>query len=156
LNFCSDNVTGASPEILEALMRANNGSVSAYGADPLTAQVQEKLGAIFERELQVFLVATGTSANALSLAVMAPPFGAIYCHADSHVQIDECGAPEFYTGGAKLVDLPGEHGKLSVQTIEMALERAHKGDVHRPPLIQNALPSRTTRCVSPQRPLADK
>src|SRR6266481_6906064 len=102
MNFCSDNVTGASPEILAALSAANGGALASYGSDKLTERVQAKLKEIFETDLTAFPVATGTSANALSLAVMTPPFGAIYCQRDAHISVDECGAPEFYTGGAKL------------------------------------------------------
>jgi threonine aldolase len=131
MNFCSDNVTGASPEILEALCQANADSVPAYGEDTLTAQVGATLKEIFETDLAFFLVATGTSANALSLSVMAPPFGAVYCHHEAHVEVDECGAPEFYTGGAKLVNLTGDHGKLTVDRIKGALAEAHQGVVHR-------------------------
>jgi threonine aldolase len=131
LNFLSDNMTGASPEIIDALHKTNAGLLPAYGEDALTARVAAKLKDIFEADVTVFLVATGTSANALSLAALSPPFGAIYCHRDAHVEVDECGAPEFYTGGAKLVDLPGDHGKLSVTDIETALATAHQGVVHR-------------------------
>jgi threonine aldolase len=130
MNFCSDNVTGASPEILAALTRASAGTVPSYGEDPLTARVEAKLKEIFETDLAAFPVATGTSANALSLSVLAPPFGAIYCQRDAHISVDECGAPEFYTGGAKLVNLVGDHGKLSAAEVEAALAAAHKGVVH--------------------------
>ena len=130
MNFCSDNVTGAAPEILEALARANAGTLPSYGEDALTARVEAKLRDIFETDLAAFPLATGTSANALALSVLAPPYGAVYCHRDAHVAVDECGAPEFYTGGAKLVDLPGEHGKLTAPQIAEVLAGAHKGVVH--------------------------
>src|SRR5215475_8332743 len=130
MNFCSDNVTGASPEILEALTRANAGTRPSYGEDEQTKRVEAKLKEIFECDLAAFPVATGTGANALALSLITPPFGALYCHRDAHVSVDECGAPEFYTGGAKLVDLPGEHGKLTLAEIEAALAGAHKGVVH--------------------------
>ena len=130
MNFCSDNVTGASPEILEALTRANAGTRPSYGEDDQTARVEAKLREIFETDLAAFPVATGTAANALGLSLITPPYGALYCHRDAHVAVDECGAPEFYTGGAKLVDLPGEHGKLSAADIAAALAASHKGVVH--------------------------
>src|SRR5215472_6490761 len=126
MNFCSDNVTGAAPESLEALARANAGTLPSYGEDALTARVEAKLRDIFETDLAAFPLATGTSANALALSVLAPPYGAVYCHCDAHVAVDECGAPEFYTGGAKLVDLPGEHGKLSAPQIAAALSAVPK------------------------------
>jgi threonine aldolase len=130
MNFCSDNVTGASPEILAALSAANKGSLASYGADPLTERVEARLKEIFETDLAAFPVATGTAANALSLSLLSPPWGAIYCHEGAHVAVDECGAPEFYTGGGKLVDLPGEDGKLSADQLSEVLARSGKGVVH--------------------------
>jgi threonine aldolase len=130
MNFRSDNVTSAAPEIMAAIAKANAGSVAAYGKDPLTKRVEAKLKEVFETDLAAFPVATGTAANSLSLACLSPPWGAIYCHEDAHVAVDECGAPEFYTGGAKMVDLPGEHGKLTAAQMADVLARADKGFVH--------------------------
>jgi threonine aldolase len=130
MNFCSDNVTGAAPEILAALSAANGGAMASYGADKLTERVETSLKEIFETDLAAFPVATGTAANALSLSLLAPSWGAIYCHQDAHVAVDECGAPEFYTGGAKLVDLPGEHGKLNAAHLAEVVARSGKGVVH--------------------------
>src|ERR1700674_138390 len=130
MNFCSDNVTGAAPEILAALSAANGGALASYGADKLTERVEARLKEIFETDLAAFPVATGTAANALSLSLLAPSWGAIYCHQEAHVAVDECGAPEFYTGGAKLVDLPGEHGKLTAAQLADVVARSGKGVVH--------------------------
>ena len=130
MNFCSDNVTGASAEILAALGANNAGTFASYGADKLTERVEQKLKEIFETDLAAYPVATGTAANALSLSLLSPSWGAIYCHQDAHVAVDECGAPEFYTGGAKLVDLPGEHGKLTAKQLAEVLARSGKGVVH--------------------------
>jgi threonine aldolase len=130
MNFCSDNVTGAAPEILAALAAANGGAVSSYGADQLTERVENRLKEIFEHDLAAFPVATGTAANSLSLSLLSPSWGAIYCHQDAHVAVDECGAPEFYTGGAKLVDLPGEHGRLTAAQLAEVVARSGKGVVH--------------------------
>ncbi len=130
MKFYSDNVTGAAPEILAALSAANSGDLAAYGADQLTERVEGRLKEIFETDLAAFPVATGTAANALSLSLLAPPWGAIYCHESAHVAVDECGAPEFYTGGAKLVDLPGEHGKLTSGQLSEVLARSGKGVIH--------------------------
>jgi len=130
MNFMSDNVTGAAPEILDALIRANEGAMPSYGADPLTARVERRMAALFGRDVAVFPVATGTAANSLALACMTPPWGAVYCHADSHINQDECGAPEMFTAGAKLIPLPGAHGKLTPDTLSAALEKAHVGFVH--------------------------
>src|SRR5689334_4896890 len=110
MNFCSDNVTGAASEILAAITANNTGTLPSYGADKVTQRVEDKLKEIFETDLAAYPVATGTAANALSLSLLSPSWGAIYCHQEAHVVVDECGGPEFFTGGAKLVDLPGEHG----------------------------------------------
>ena len=128
VNFCSDNVTGAAPEIIEALARANAGPAMPYGADEWTGRVEARLREIFETDCAVFPVATGTAANVLGLAVMTPPFGAIYCHREAHVNVDECGAPELFTGGAKLVVLDGPDGKLGVEALDSAITGA--GVVH--------------------------
>ncbi len=128
-NFCSDNVTGAAPEVLEALIRANQGPASAYGADAVTQRVETRLKEVFETDCAAFPVATGTAANALGLAVMTPPYGAVLCHRDAHINVDECGAPEFYAGGAKLLPLDGEHGRIAAATLTAALA-PYGGDVH--------------------------
>ena len=128
MNFCSDNASGAAPEILRALEAANDGWAMPYGNDDLTRRLQARVEEIFETEAAVLPVATGTAANVLCLSVMTPPYGAIYCHRESHINVDECGAPEFYSGGAKLVALPGDHCKLTPATLEAAIVDA--GDVH--------------------------
>ncbi|MDH3793082.1 MAG: beta-eliminating lyase-related protein, partial [Rhodospirillales bacterium] len=127
-NFCSDNTAGASPQILEALARAAAGKVMPYGNDDLTRRVEARLREVFETDCAVFPVATGTAANVLGLSVMTPPYGAVYCHKDSHINVDECGAPEFFTGGAKLVTLDGAHGKLTPEILAGAIGGV--GDVH--------------------------
>ena len=126
MNFCSDNVTGAAPEILQAIVAANDGARMPYGADDLTARVEARLRQVFETDCQVFLVATGTAANALALAAVTPPFGAVFCHRESHVNVDECGAPEFFTGGAKLIALGGGHAQIDADDLlEAAAPPAH-------------------------------
>lgn len=130
MNFCSDNVTGCSPEIMAALAAANQGAATPYGEDKWTQRLEHQFSQLFETDVVVFPVATGSAANALALSVMAPPFGAIYCHSESHINADECGAPEFYTGGAKLVTLGGKHGKISATELEAALSKAEAGVVH--------------------------
>ena len=117
MNFRSDNESPAAPEIMEALVRANRDSAHSYGADRYTAELQTRFCALFETDLTVYPVATGTAANALSLGELAPPYGAVYCYGDAHINVDECGAPEFYSGGAKLVGLAGEHGRIVPQTV---------------------------------------
>ncbi|MEM7223903.1 MAG: low specificity L-threonine aldolase [Pseudomonadota bacterium] len=120
-NFASDNVMGASPEIVEAIARANDGPAMPYGADVHTLAVEAKLKEIFETDCQMFPVATGTAANSLGLSLLTPPYGAVYCHREAHINVDECGAPEFYSGGAKLVVLDGTNGKLVAEELERAI-----------------------------------
>jgi len=130
MNFSSDNVSGISPEIMAALVAANHGAALPYGNDEYTKRLEAKFSELFDTDVTVLTVATGSAANSLALSVMTPPFGAIYCHAESHINLDECGAPEFYTGGAKLVTLPGSHGKISADDLAVALKKAGAGVVH--------------------------
>jgi threonine aldolase len=128
VNFRSDNVAGVAPEILAAIAAANAGTAPSYGADAITERLAGRFAAVFEHEVRVFPVATGTAANALALASLAPAWGAIYCHEAAHVQTDECGAPEFFTGGAKLLPLAGADGKLRPAAVAAAL--TEPGVVH--------------------------
>lgn len=130
INLASDNVTGVAPEIMAALNAANESSATPYGQDKYTQDLEARFNELFETEVTVFPVATGSAANALALSVMTPPFGAIYCHAESHINVDECGAPEFYTGGAKLVTLPSLDGKIHATDLEAVLVRSGAGVVH--------------------------
>ncbi len=130
-NFCSDNVAGASPEILQALSRAGAaGAMMPYGADPISQKVEKHLAEVFETELDVYFVATGTAANSLALSALCPPYGAVYCHPESHINVDECNAPEFFTGGAKLITLDGAGGKLDAGMLEAALGQGWAGVEH--------------------------
>lgn len=130
MNFMSDNVSGAAPEIIQAIIAANEGSAPSYGADAITARLEQRFADLFDRKVAVFPVATGTAANALALAQFTPPWGSIYCHREAHIQADECGAPEMFSAGAKLVGLEGDHGKLTADILSAALGRAHQGFVH--------------------------
>jgi threonine aldolase len=127
MDFASDNTAGASNAILAAIAAANEGSASAYGADPLTARAMQLLNEVFEREIACFLVNTGTAANALALAAITPPFGAIFCHAQAHVMADECGAPEMFTGGAKLAGIAGRAGKITPADLKTVLADFPRG-----------------------------
>ncbi|NNN32285.1 low specificity L-threonine aldolase [Streptomyces sp. S3(2020)] len=127
--FSSDNVAGASPEIIEATARAAGGQAKPYGADDITGDVRRKLCEVFECDVDVLLVSTGSAANALSLAALTPPWGSVLCHRDSHINNDECGAPEFYTAGAKLVPLGGDDAKIDPDELRAAV-RHKAGDVH--------------------------
>jgi len=130
VNFTSDNCHGAAPEILAALARANEGTDVSYGDDAVSARLTRRLCEVFEREVAVFPVITGSAANALALASLVPAHGAIVAHAASHIATDECGAVEWFTHGAKLVTLEGHDGKLTPGAIETALARFEKGLVH--------------------------
>src|SRR5205807_6866802 len=127
MHFASDNTAGIAPAILAAIAAANHGSALAYGGDDLTARTAQRMSEVFEREVAVFFVPTGTAANALALAQLSPPWGAVLCHAESHIAVDECGAPEFFGGGLKLVTLAGEGCKLAPETLQAALARSSWG-----------------------------
>ncbi|NEY90720.1 threonine aldolase family protein [Tabrizicola oligotrophica] len=129
--FTSDNASGAAPEIMAALTRANEGNARSYGAEAQMDQVRDLVRRIFEApEAAVHLVTTGTAANALSLSLLTPPWGAVYCHSHAHIAEDECGAPEFYSGGAKLVPVGGAHGRMAAEGLEAAILRAKGAGVH--------------------------
>lgn len=129
--FGSDNTSGVHPRVMDALNQANQGYVGSYGADAIMDRVRDKIRRIFDSpEAAVYLVATGTAANALCLATHCPPWGAVYCHRHAHIEEDECGAPEFYTGGSKLVLIDGAHAKMSAQELDQKLTVAASLGVH--------------------------
>lgn len=134
MNFRSDNEVGAHPGILEAVTRAfSSGTAPSYGADDWTHKVERRLREIFEKpDLVAFPVATGTAANVLALSCCTPPWGAIYCHPEAHISVDEANAPEFYTSGAKLVPVPGPAGKIEQRKLAEALAQPVYGVVHHP------------------------
>lgn len=111
--FASDNAVGASPEVIEAIVRANEGPQPSYAGDEYTKRAEAMFSELFEREVKVLLMATGTAANALGLAALTPSYRAVLCHSDAHVMVDECAATEFYTGGSKLMPIWGMDGKIT-------------------------------------------
>ena len=123
MRFASDNWAGASPRVRDALLAATEGFAKAYGGDETTQALTSALSRLFERDVAVFVVPTGTAANALSLSAASPPNGAILAHAEAHVVGDEYGAPEFYTQGAKIIPIPGIAGKLAKDDLEGVLTR---------------------------------
>lgn len=127
--FTSDNVAGASSEVVEAITRCNFGPAAPYGGDQVTRNMESMLRDVFERDVSVFLVSTGSAANALALSVMTPPWGNIYAHPASHIDNDECGAPVFYTGGAKVVPVNGNSGKIDPVLLRTMVGKK-AGDVH--------------------------
>jgi threonine aldolase len=130
MNFSSDNATGVSPQIMAALAAANEGHAMAYGEDSVTKAAEAAFTELFGCELAIFPVATGTAANALALSALTPPWGQIYCHRNAHIEEDEAGAPELFTGGAKLALLDGEHGKIEAETLAGAVAAAGFGVQH--------------------------
>jgi threonine aldolase len=129
LRFLSDNTSTVCPEILAALQAANRGLAAPYGEDSWTARLDSALSAFFGTEVRAFAVLTGTAANSLALATLSPPYGAIFTHEQAHIVTDECGAPGFFSGGAQLALLPGEHGRIATETLTAAL--AVPVDLHR-------------------------
>ncbi len=129
MNLASDNVVGMSRPVLEALIAANGGGEPAYGTDSWTVRAERMLADVFEHEVSVFLVATGTAANALALAALSPPWGAVFCHQESHVMEDECGAPEMFSDGAKLIGVPGVGGKFTPADLEARMAGYVRGVV---------------------------
>jgi threonine aldolase len=130
VNFASDNAWGALPQVMDAVAAANVGAEASYGADTITARLEKAFNRLFERDVAVFPTVTGTAANALALATLTPPHGAVICHAHSHIVESECGAPEFYAHGAKLIGIDGADGKLTVDAIEAAIDALPRGFVH--------------------------
>ncbi|MGY6703268.1 threonine aldolase family protein [Roseinatronobacter sp.] len=144
--FASDNTSGVPVQILDALSRANGDFVAGYGNDPINLALRDRIRDLFDApKAEVFLVATGSAANALAIASYCPPWGAVFCHELAHINVDECGAPEFFSNGAKIVPVPGAGAKLTPQALDQALMRAGKGGVHQ---VQPALVSLTnlTEC----------
>ena len=129
MRFFSDNTATACPEILAAIHDANHGLARAYGDDEWTLRLDAALSAHFGTQVRAFAVTTGTAANSLALATLSPPYGAIFAYHEAHIAVDECGAPGFFSGGAQLELLPGEHGRLDAATVGAALE-AHPRHLH--------------------------
>jgi len=115
---------------MAALSAANFGAAASYGGDELTARLQAAANQIFETEVAVYPVTTGTAANSLALSQLVPPFGAIYCYEAAHIVTDECGAPEFFSGGAKLVGFPAADGKIGAGQLQRAIAFAEEMGVH--------------------------
>ncbi len=129
-HFASDNNAGICPSVLATMLQNDSQHLSAYGEDPLTAQLIAQTRELFETDCQVFMVYSGTAANSLSLSALVQPYQSIVAHQTAHIQVDECSAPEFFTGGAKLITVAGEHGKLTPQQIEAVVTQ--RDDVHFP------------------------
>jgi len=128
--FASDNTAGLCPAALEALVASNPGSVPSYGDDSWTEKAANHIREVFERDCEVFFVFNGTAANSLALSSLCESYHSIICHESAHVETDECGAPEFFSNGTKVLLAPGHHGKLAPAGLEaLVLKRR---DIHYP------------------------
>jgi threonine aldolase len=131
IDFRSDNTGRAAPEILEALVGANTGTALGYGADEWTARLQDRFSELFETRVRVFPVATGTAANALSLAAISPSWGLVYCSEVAHINTSEANAAGFFGGGLKLVPVAGSHGRIDPVALRDTLAAIQPGQLHR-------------------------
>lgn len=129
-SYISDNSAGVSPEILIEMAKANGGHTNPYGKDPVTAEVTAMMADLFDAPVDLFPVSTGTTANGLALSVMTPPWGAIICHPDGHIDNDEAGAPEFYTNGAKIITVDGHDSKIDPEELRKAVHEG-LGSIHK-------------------------
>jgi threonine aldolase len=129
VNFASDNVYGVDPRIMQAIVAANERLTdTSYCHDDDSKRVEERLSQVFEKDVKAFLVVNGTGANALALSAMCAPYGGVLCHEGSHINTDECNAPELFTGGAKLVTMAGENGKLSAKMLRQKISQFGHGE----------------------------
>lgn len=128
--FASDNNAGVCPEVWDALLSANTNHAPGYGEDLITAQAANLIRDVFEKDCEVFFVFNGTAANSLALASVGRSFHSVLCHEYAHVETDECGAPEFFSHGMKVLQLPGKYGKIDPTEIRDRVER--RKDIHYP------------------------
>jgi threonine aldolase len=159
MHFASDNTSGASPRVLEAIVRANEGILPSYGSDPHSEAARRALATLFEADPAVALVTTGTAANALALATAVPSGGVAFCHSFAHVIDEECAAPEFFIGSGKLVGVPGSNGKIDPDALRATLKRFPAGVVRQAPAaclsLSQATESGTVYTLAEIRTLAD-
>lgn len=132
MNFQSDNTSTVSSKVIEAILNANHESAPAYGNDVITENTKQKFNLLFEREVEVFFTSTGTAANGLALASLCPPYGAIFAHHEAHIITDEANAAENFTGGAKIVQIPGNHGKIDPTNLERHIQAWKSHRPHAP------------------------
>ena len=128
--FASDNYSGVCPEAWKALEEANQGHARSYGDDQYTARAADLIRELFETNCEVFFVFNGTAANSLALATLCQSYHSILCSEIAHVETDECGAPEFFSNGTKVLLLPGVNGKIDPEGIERVVKR--RTDIHFP------------------------
>lgn len=120
-DFLSDNSAGVHPHVMARLAEVNEGYAPAYGDDTYSQALERQLGEVFEHEVGVWLLGTGTAANCLLLSALTPPYGAIFCHEDCHLMVDESSAPALFTAGARLVGVGGEGALIDAQALDARL-----------------------------------
>jgi len=130
--FASDNTIGVCPEALAALKEANHGAAESYGDDSWTRRLRERVRDLFEADCAVYPVFNGTAANALALAQLCQSFHSVICHRQAHIQTDECGAPEFFTRGSKLLLVGGPAGKIDINEVNAMIDRQPEVHAHKP------------------------
>ncbi|MDG5816480.1 low specificity L-threonine aldolase [Chitinispirillales bacterium ANBcel5] len=128
--FASDNTAGISSEAIEAIIEANTGCSRSYGEDWWTAKAADSIREFFETDCEVFFVFNGTAANSLALSSLCRSYQSILCHQLAHIETDECGGPEFFTHGTKILTVDGENGKVNTEKLEHLITR--RNDVHYP------------------------
>jgi threonine aldolase len=133
--FASDNTLGICPEAVAALEQANHGAVESYGEDQWMRRLRESVRDLFETDCETFIVFNGTAANALALAQLCQSFHSIVCHQQAHIQTDECGAPEFFTRGSKLLLVGGDAGKIDIDEVSAVIARQPAIHAHKPRVI---------------------
>jgi len=143
MNFSSDTSAPAHPAVLQAISDAGRGFEPSYGGDADTARARAALEEVFETDIEVYLVSSGTAANALALSVLCPPTSAVACHVEAHIERDERGAAEFFTGGGRLVLLPGEHARVDPEALRDKLARVQPAFVHETPVAALSLSNLT-------------
>ena len=129
-NFRSDNETPVAAAIMKAILEANSGTAWAYAEDDWSAKLDQAFSDLFRTQATVLPVSTGTVANSIALATVTPPWGSVFCHSGAHILNDECGAPEFFGNGLRLVPVEGEQGKLNPDALEKAVRATEGHGVH--------------------------
>lgn len=131
-DFASDNTAPICSEAIAGLQEANSTATASYGDDRWTARVREQVRELFETDCEAFLVFNGTAANALALSQLCQSFHSVICHEHAHIQTDECGAPEFFTKGSKLLLIGGDNGKIDIDQAEAVIARQPELHAHKP------------------------
>ena len=128
--FASDNYAGICPEAWDGMTQANDGYARSYGDDEWTRQASDKIRAIFDNECEVFFVFNGTAANSLALSALCRSYHSVICHESAHIETDECGGPEFFSNGTKILTTSGYNGKIDPDAVEKIIQ--HRSDIHYP------------------------